>query len=139
MSQSLSNVLLHIIFSTKNQEPFLSTPELREAMNGYMVGTLRNLECPSIIVNCVEDHLHCLCRLSRTISVAKLVEEMKTSSSAWIKTQVNGPAKFYWQNRYGAFSVSPSNVPQVIAPRWGFGGVRPHPSPGLREDARPGL
>jgi putative transposase len=115
VSQSLSHVLLHVIFSTKHRSPFLSTPELREAMNGYMVGTLRNLHCPSIIVNCVDDHLHCLCHLSRTISVAKLIEELKTSSSAWIKTEPGGPSDFHWQGGYGAFSVSPSNVPQVKA------------------------
>jgi len=61
MSQSLAQVLLHIVFSTKNRTPFFSRPELREAMNGYLVGTLRNLDCLSIIVNCVEDHVHCLC------------------------------------------------------------------------------
>jgi REP element-mobilizing transposase RayT len=113
--QSLAHILVHVIFSTKNRAPYLSTPQLREAMNGYMVGTLRNLNSPSIITNCVDDHLHCLCHMARTISVAKLVEEMKTSSSAWIKTQPGGPSDFHWQNGYGAFSVSPSNVPQMKA------------------------
>ena len=113
MAQSLPNILLHIIFSTKGREPYLSTPDLRQAMNAYMVGTLRNIGCPSLIVNCVEDHLHCLCRLSRTITVAKLIEEMKTASSAWIKTQPGGPRDFHWQGGYGAFSVSPSNVSRV--------------------------
>jgi REP element-mobilizing transposase RayT len=106
---------VHIIFSANHRAPYLSTPELRGAMNAYLVGTLRNLNCPSIIVNCVDDHLHCLCHLSRTMSMAKLVEEMKTSSSAWIKTQPGGPRDFHWQNGYGVFSVSPSNVPQVRA------------------------
>jgi len=113
VSQSLSQVLLHIIFSTKHHATFLTTPELREGMNAYMTGTLRNIECPSLIVNCVEDHLHCLCHLARTMSVSELIQEMKTSSSAWIKTQPGGPRDFHWQNGYGVFSVSPSSVPQV--------------------------
>src|SRR5439155_20498647 len=82
-------------------------------MNVYMVGTLRNIECPSLIVNCVEDHLHCLYQLSRTITIAKLIEQMKTSSSAWIKDQSPDLKDFYWQGGYGAFSVSQSNVPVV--------------------------
>jgi len=113
MPQSLANILLHVVFSTKNRIPFLRTPDLREAVNAYMVGTLRNIDCPSLIVNCVEDHLHCLCQLSRTMTVAKLIEEMKSSSSAWIKTQSPQAADFKWQAGYGAFSVSQSNVGAV--------------------------
>ncbi|MBI5757051.1 MAG: transposase [Planctomycetales bacterium] len=115
MPQSLANVLLHIIFSTKHRVPYLKTKELREAMNAYMVGTLRNLECPSLIVGTVDDHLHCLCQLSRKISIAKLIEEMKTDSSAWVKKQDAELCDFYWQAGYGAFSVSQSNVSQVKA------------------------
>jgi REP element-mobilizing transposase RayT len=111
MPQSLANVLLHVVFSTKNRAPFLKQPELRDELNGYMVGTLANINCPSLIVRCVEDHLHCLCQLSRTMSIAKLIEEMKTGSSAWLKSQ--GVPDFYWQGGYGAFSVSQSNAPEV--------------------------
>ena len=113
MPQSLANVLLHIVFSTKHRQPFLKSEEIREELNAYMVGTLRNLECPSLIVNCVEDHLHCLCQFSRTISIAKLIEEMKTESSAWLKTKASALSGFYWQAGYGAFSVSQSNVQPV--------------------------
>lgn len=115
MPQSLANVLLHVVFSTKHRAPFLKTPEIRHELNGYMVGTLRNIECPSLIVNCVEDHLHCLCQLSRTMSIAKLIEEMKTSSSIWVKEADSSIKGFYWQAGYGAFSVSQSNVEKVKA------------------------
>lgn len=110
MPQSLSNVLLHVVFSTKNRTPWLQESEIREATNAYMVGTLRNIGCPALIVNCVEDHLHCLCQLSRTMAIADLIEAMKTSSSAWLKTQSPALKAFYWQSGYGAFSVSQSNV-----------------------------
>jgi REP element-mobilizing transposase RayT len=113
MSQSLANVLLHIVFSTKHRQPFLKSHDIREQLNAYMVGTLQNQERPSLIVNCVEDHLHCLCRLSRKITIAKLLEEMKTDSSAWLKTKAPELAGFYWQSGYGAFSVSQSNVEAV--------------------------
>ncbi len=113
MPQSLANVLLHIVFSTKNRAPFLQDPAIREEMNGYTVGTLKAIECPSLIVRTVEDHLHCLCQLSRTMSIAKLVEAMKVESSSWAKQQAPALRDFHWQAGYGAFSVSQSNVGQV--------------------------
>src|SRR5260370_36429012 len=78
-----------------------------------MVGPLRDIDCPSLIVRTVEDHLHCLLNLSRTVSIAKLVETMKVESSAWVKRQAPHLAEFYWQAGYGAFSVSQSNTTQV--------------------------
>jgi putative transposase len=113
VSQSLANILLHIIFSTKQRVPSLATHDVREAMNGYLVGTLRNLGCPSIIVGCARDHVHILCNLSRTLTVAQLLEETKKSSSVWIKTQNEALREFHWQGGYGAFSVSQSNVEAV--------------------------
>ncbi len=113
MPQSLANVLLHIVFSTKHCQPFLKSKEIREQLNAYMVGTLRNHECLSLIVNCVEDHLHCICQLSRKISIAKLLDEMKTDSSAWLKTKALELSGFYWQAGYGAFSVSQSDAGAV--------------------------
>ena len=113
MPQSLANVLLHIVFSTKHRQPFVQTPQLRDAMTGYLVGTLQNLDCPSLIVNPVADHVHILCNLARTISIAKLIQEIKASSSARIKEEGGAATKFAWQNGYGAFSVSQSNVEQV--------------------------
>jgi|GEM_PF-6308378 len=64
---------------------------------------------PFVDVNCVDDHLHDLGQLSRTTTVAKLIEEMKTSSSSWIKTQSPDLKEFDWQAGYGTFSVSQSN------------------------------
>ena len=113
MPQSLAKILVHVVFSTKNRVPWLKRPEMREAMNGYLVGALKNLACPSLIVGSVEDHIHILCHLSRTMSMEKLAEEIKKTSSAWIKTEDRSLHDFYWQSGYGAFSVSPSNVEQV--------------------------
>ncbi len=113
MPQSLSNVLLHVIFSTKNREPFLKTKELRQELHAYLVGTLRNIECPALIVGGVADHVHVLCRLSRTKTVASLIEEMKTESSKWVKRHKVGESPFYWQSGYAAFSVSASNAARV--------------------------
>ncbi len=113
MPQSLANVLLHIVFSTKHRRPFLQTKQLRETMTGYLIGTLKNLDCPSVIVGVVEDHVHILCHLSRTITIAKLIAEIKGGSSERIKQEGPSVVDFYWQNGYGAFSVSQSKVEQV--------------------------
>jgi REP element-mobilizing transposase RayT len=113
MPQSLANVLVHIVFSTKNRYPWLRNSEHRDVMTGYLIGTLKNIQCPSLIVGVVEDHVHILCTLHRTISIAKLVEEVKTSSSARIKEESPSLKDFHWQNGYGAFSVSQSNVEDV--------------------------
>jgi len=115
MPQSLADVVVHIIFSTKDRVPYLRRPEHRTGLEGYLVGALENLNSPSIKVGAVEDHIHILCHLSRTISIAKLLEEIKKTSSAWIKTQDRALEGFYWQAGYGAFSVSRSNVEQVKA------------------------
>jgi REP element-mobilizing transposase RayT len=115
MPQSLANVLLHIVFSTKHRQPFLRRKEVRDVMTGYVIGTLKNIDCPSLEVGVVEDHMHILCVLHRTVAIAKLVEEVKTSSSSRIKEEGPDLRDFHWQNGYGAFSVSQSNSPHVKA------------------------
>jgi putative transposase len=113
MPQSLSNVLLHVIFGTKDRMPFLENKKRRIELHAYLTGTLAEIECPSLIVGGVADHVHVLCRLSRTLTIAGLTEAMKTESSKWVKRQEVGGAPFYWQNGYAAFSVSPTNAEQV--------------------------
>ncbi len=113
MSQSLARVVVHLVFSTKNREAFLGDREIRERLHAYMAGILQELHCDPILINGVEDHVHVLCNLSRSLALAKLVEELKKSSSKWMKDQGAGFAEFYWQAGYGVFSVSQSNVQAV--------------------------
>jgi putative transposase len=113
MPQSLSNVLLHVVYSTKNREPFLRDRKLRSELHAYLVGTLQNIACPALRIGGVADHVHALCRLSRTMTIAGLVEAMKTESSKWIKRHDSGVPDFQWQAGYAAFSVSPSNAESV--------------------------
>ena len=113
MPQSLANLLIHVVFSTKNRTPWLRSPEIREGLHAYLVGVCREASSPSILVNSVEDHLHCLCRLGRTMSVSELIQQMKTASSLWIKKQSADYAAFHWQGGYAAFSVSQSSLERV--------------------------
>jgi putative transposase len=111
MPQSLARVLIHLVFSTKNREPFISAEQSDRAFD-YLGGTLNSLGCPVVVVGGVADHVHLLFVMSRTIAICKVVEELKKESSKWAKDHIH--PDFYWQNGYGAFSVSPSNVPQVV-------------------------
>ena len=113
MPQSLANVLLQIVFSTKNRYPFLSNDDIRKQMHAYLGGTCNNIACQVIIVGGTADHIHILCKLSRNVSIAKMVGEIKRESSKWIKTKGNMLNKFSWQNGYGAFSVGKSEVENV--------------------------
>lgn len=112
MPQSLATVLVHVVFGTKDRTPWL-TPEIRQELHPYVVGVLANIGCPSIQVGGVEDHLHILFRLSRTRSLADVIEKSKTSTSKWIKTK--GPTGFAWQAGYGAFSVGSAEADRVVA------------------------
>jgi putative transposase len=110
MPQSLANILVHLIFSTKERRPLIADDD-RAGLHGYMAGILKEIESPAIIINSVPDHVHIMCVLSKNIAPCKLVEEVKKSSSKWMKTQ--GVPMFAWQNGYGVFSVSQSNVDSV--------------------------
>ena len=112
MPQSLSSILIHLIFSTKNREPFIS-PEIETELYPYMASIFKAMKSPALIINGSSDHVHMLFSLSRVITIADLVEEVKTASSKWIKTKGRQFTNFHWQNGYGAFSIGQSQVPDV--------------------------
>ena len=109
MSQSLSSILVHLVFSTKNREPFI-TPIIEAELHPYMATIFRELKSPSLAIDGTNDHVHMLFSLARVITVADLVEELKTSTSKWIKTKGREFRNFHWQRGYGAFSIGQSNV-----------------------------
>lgn len=104
MPQSLSNILVHLVFSTKDRLPLLGE-SIREKLHAFLAGVARAAGCECFRVGGVADHVHLAVRLSRTITVAQLIEDLKTSSSKWIKEQSAKLAGFAWQRGYGAFSV----------------------------------
>jgi REP element-mobilizing transposase RayT len=112
MPQSLARLHVHLIFSTKHRERLI-TDRVRDSLHAYMATVLQNLGCAPVLINSVEDHVHILFELARTVSVSEAVEDVKKSSSKWIKTQGAELAGFAWQAGYGAFAVSESNVPTV--------------------------
>ncbi|CAN5426582.1 IS200/IS605 family transposase [soil metagenome] len=107
MPQSLANVVLHLVFSTKNRQPVLTTVFCNE-LHPYLTGALTNLGCTPIQVGGVEDHVHLLFRMTRTKSIAEVAENLKTGSSKWLKTK--GIPGFAWQSGYGVFSVGSNDL-----------------------------
>ncbi len=112
MPQSLAMIHVHLIFSTKSRERILRD-RVRGPLHGYMAAVLNNLGCVPLIINSVEDHIHILFDQSRIVTLSTVVEEVKKSSSRWIKTQGPEFQEFAWQAGYGAFSVSESNLESV--------------------------
>ncbi len=110
MPQSLARVLVHIVFSTKSRQALLIERRVRAEMHAYLGGTCNELECPVITVGGTADHVHILCSLSRNVSLAQFIGDLKRSSSKWVKTKGRLLSKFSWQNGYGVFSVGQSQV-----------------------------
>ena len=113
MPQSLAKILVHTVFSTKERRPFLRDAALRDELHRYLGGILTNLDCQPIIVGGVEDHVHLLCALSKTHSVADMVKEVKRGSSVWLKTKGPELSDFAWQSGYGMFSIGFSQIEAV--------------------------
>jgi REP element-mobilizing transposase RayT len=107
MPQTLSFNLVHVIFSTKDRAPLIS-----DTLHAYLAGTARKLGCECFRAGGVADHVHLALRLPPTCMAAKVVSEIKTGSSAWMKRQ--GVKHFAWQRGYGLFSVSPADIGALV-------------------------
>jgi REP element-mobilizing transposase RayT len=113
MGQSLVKNYIHLVFSTKHRQAFIHPP-VESELHAYLGGICNRLACQCIKVGGYTDHIHVLCMLSKNIALVKLVEELKSHSSKWIKSKGKSYEDFYWQGGYGAFSVKPSEVDNVI-------------------------
>jgi REP element-mobilizing transposase RayT len=109
MPQSLSKVILHIIFSTKNREPWLDA-NLRPRMHAYLATICRDLGADFVHVGGVPDHVDIVTTLPRTLSQAQFIEQIKKTSSKWIRTVDARYRGFSWQRGHGASSASPSQL-----------------------------
>ena len=113
MPQSLSQVLIHLVFSTKNREAWIDK-NIRAKLCAYLAVVCRDQGCEAYRVGGTADHVHIATSLARTVSQSELVEKLKVSASKWIKTQAPKYAGFSWQRGYGCFSISPSHLPALI-------------------------
>jgi REP element-mobilizing transposase RayT len=109
MSQSFSKFYSHIVFHTKNNVKFIRE-DIEDELYSYLGGILKNNKSIPIQIGGTSDHIHILCTLPRTTSPSELAEEVKKSSSKWIKTKGDHYKIFYWQEGYGGFSVGWSQL-----------------------------
>ena len=113
MPQSLSVVYLHVVFSTKERRPWLRDEHTRSQLHAELGGISKTLNCPPLLVGGVEDHVHLLGRLARTITQSEWVKELKRVSNGWLQEQGAEFRGFAWQGGFAAFSVSQSKVAEV--------------------------
>ena len=111
MPQSLSFMLVHIVFSTKGRWPFLNDA-VRNGLHAYLATVTRDRQCDCFRVGGTANHVHLAVRLHATQSLAGLLTDLKANSSKWVKEQ--GVTEFAWQRGYGAFSVSPADAGALI-------------------------
>ena len=110
IAHTFTNLLTHIIFSTKDREPFISDA-IRDRLFGYMGGILNELHVTPILINGPTDHVHILAALPPKAALSDVMRVLKTNSSRWVHEELH--QQFAWQSGYGAFSVSHSNAEQV--------------------------
>ena len=110
MPRSLTNLLTHVIFSTKDRQPSIR-PEIKTRLFAYVGGIVRKIGGKALIVGGASDHVHILLELPPTVALADAMRLVKTNSSRWLNE--NNGSRFAWQMGYGAFTVSRSNVPAV--------------------------
>ncbi len=112
MPRSYTNLIYHIVFSTKDRRPTI-TPGRESRLYDYIGGVIRGLGGILLCVNGVPDHVHLLAKLRPDRSVSDVLRELKSNSSGWMHSVFPDAADFSWQNGYGAFTVSGSQVPRV--------------------------
>jgi putative transposase len=114
MSHTATNLLVHLVFSTKGRAPSIA-PEIQKDLHAYLGGIVRDIGGEALIVNGTIDHVHLLVRTPTTRSSAEIVRLLKANSSKWIHQKWPQRRGFTWQSGYGAFSVSESAVDSVTA------------------------
>jgi len=114
MGHTYTNLLTHIIFSTKDRVPYLKAEE-RDELFAYIVGVAQSLNVQPIKVGGHEDHLHLLLRIPASLALSDVVSKIKSNASRWIHQRGLLHRSFAWQNGYAAFSVSESAVNDVVA------------------------
>ena len=112
MSHSFNNIWVHVVFTTKNREPFIKQ-NFEDRLFRFMTKQLVDMGCFVEEINGVEDHLHILFKLSPTKSISEVTKQLKGSSSFWINDQKLTKLKFGWQTGYGSFSVSAFFVEKI--------------------------
>jgi len=131
MSQTYDNVILHVIFATKERERWI-TPAIKPQLHGYIVQVIKNNAGRPLAVGGTDDHVHLLLGIKPAVSIADAVRKAKAYSSGWIHRNYPELGDFAWQRGYAVFSVSESNKQQVV--RYILGQEQHHRQFSVREE-----
>lgn len=112
MSQSFTNLLYHIVFSTKDRRPII-TPDYEPRLYEYIGGIIKGTGGIALGINGTEDHVHVLTKLRPDRALSDVLRDLKCNASGWMHDVFPEVRDFSWQRGYGAFTVSQSNVEEV--------------------------
>jgi putative transposase len=112
MAQTLVSLLVHVIFSTKNREPVITT-EIEPELFAYVEGILKNHDSRLLHAGGTPDHVHLLISQSKNVTLSSLMKDVKKDTSSWIKTKGVRFKSFTWQDGYGAFSIGELDIPKL--------------------------
>ena len=113
MANTYTALHYHVVFSTKLRERWI-TPDIESRIWAYLGGIARDNKMKALCVGGIEDHVHLLVGAPPTMALSKAVQLIKGGASKWIHDTFQTLQDFAWQDGYGAFTVSKSNVPSVI-------------------------
>ena len=113
MANTYTSLFYHLVFSTKNREPWL-IPTIKRRVWSYLGGVARTHNVTPIQIGGIEDHIHALVLARPTIALFEIAKFLKGDSSKWIHEEFSNMLGFAWQDGYGGFSVSKSDVPDVV-------------------------
>ncbi len=114
MADNFTCLYYHLVFSTKNRTPWINA-EIQSRLWEFLGGIARQNGMQALQIGGTEDHVHIVLRVPPTLAVSKALQLLKGASSRWVHETFPGLAGFAWQDGYGAFSVSKSQLPEVIA------------------------
>jgi REP element-mobilizing transposase RayT len=113
MANTYTSLHYHIVFSTKNRHPWIHA-DIEQRVWEYLGGIARQNDMKAVQIGGIEDHLHVVLAVPPTMAVSKAVQLLKGGSSKWIHEMLPALGDFEWQQGYGAFTVSKSQLPSVI-------------------------
>jgi putative transposase len=111
---SYVSAYFHCVFSTKDRRPQI-TPELRDRLWPFLGGIARNNKIKAIEIGGAKDHIHLLLSLPATLPISKAMQLIKGGSSKWVHDTFPDKRLFQWQEEYGAFTVSVSQLDKTVA------------------------
>jgi len=112
MGSTLTNLLYHVVFSTKNREPMIGA-NIRDELYRYIGGIIKGENGILLEIGGMPDHIHLFIKLKPTHEMSEMMKKVKGNSSKWINEQKRLKRRFSWQTGYGAFSVSESRATMV--------------------------